>query len=114
MNSSDLLRMRLGGGSNQICGNSQSIGYNIPCPSQAAPPCNPNPSCLVKGPPGDTGPPGPTGPTGITGPTGATGAASTVAGPTGPTGATGAAGSTGPTGPTGTIEQNIIALEVFR
>lgn len=46
--------------------------------------------------------------TGPTGPTGPTGAASTVTGPTGSSGATGA------TGPTGLIEQNIIALEVFR
>jgi hypothetical protein len=72
----------------------------------------------VVGPTGPTGPTGAastvTGPTGYTGYTGYTGAASTVTGPTGPAGATGPTGATGATGPTGLIEQNIIALEVYR
>ena len=74
-------------------------------------PCNPNPSCLIKGPTGDKGPNGDKGETGdkgangddgkVTGPTGQTGAIGT--GPTGSQGDTGETGATGPTGYTGPI-----------
>ena len=95
MNSSDLLRLRLGY-SGQVCGNNQSIGCTTPCST----PCNPNPGYLIKGPPGDTGPPGPQGPTGNTGLQGPTG----NTGPTGDKGAQGDPGiSTGTTGPTGQV-----------
>lgn len=61
MNSSDLLKLRRGANTisaNQVIDNVQNIGYNtsdIGCSSSSSAPCNPNPSCLVKGPPGPTG-----------------------------------------------------------